>query len=233
MNSTRLATRLGIGLLALAGIIVAVQFRRLQALRAETLRANATVAQAQAQFSVAAPHEAPKVTPLTEDEKLELLRLRSEVARLRQASTKSPTRSSSGSGRSGGTGPIPQTDPSTGIPFPEGFRPVALAQFAGFATPQDTLESFFWAIRRRDSNVIFQALTAESGQMITTAATHGETENPLEQIARLVPGYRIRSTKTESDNHAELEVQIDPRSPSQSEKMVFDRVEGVWKLRLQ
>ncbi len=229
MHSTRLATRLGIGLLALAGIIAAVQFRRLQALRVETLRANATVAQAQAQFSVAAPHEAPKVTPLTEDEKLELLRLRSEVARLRQASTKSPTRSSS---RSGGTGRIPQTAPSTGIPFPEGFRPVALAQFAGFATPQDTLESFFWAIRRRDSNVIFQALTAESGQMITTAATHGETENPLEQIARLVPGYRIRSTKTESDNHAELEVQIDPRSPSQSEKMAFDRVDGVWKLRL-
>ena len=223
MNPIRLAILIGLVLLTIVGSSAVTQRRRILELRQQMERQVALARSAS--VVVPDPAAAVQVVPLTEAEKLELLRLRSEVARLRQAAKTPNTGIRSGS--------VGRTDEVTVFRRPKGYQMAAQTHFAGFDTPENTLESFLWALRNRDTNRMFEALTAESGQIISAGLTQAENGDPIEQIVKMIPGFRIRSADAISDHHVELEVQIDPRSETRTEKMSFDRVDGLWKLNLQ
>lgn len=167
------------------------------------------------------PPNALGIVPLDEAEKIQLLRLRAEVARLRNAKITTPVRRIT-PGTSQGTN-------TTVIPLPEGYRPAAQLRYAGFATPESTLESFLWAVRNHDTNVLLQILPPEIAEKFSASLAKGE-DNGLFENAGKLPGFRVRSSRMLSDNNAELEIQIDPRSESQAEKTSFERVDGAWKL---
>lgn len=198
---------------------VAAQRRQISELRSQ-IEQQADASRSAA-IVAASPPDALGITPLNEAEKIQLLRLRAEVARLRNAKITTPVRRST-PGTSQGTN-------TTGIPLPEGYRPAAQLRYAGFATPEKTLESFLWAVRNHDTNVLLQILPPETAEKFSASLAKGE-DNGLFENAGKLPGFRVRSSRTLSDNNAELEIQIDPRSESGAEKISFERVDGAWKL---
>ena len=50
-----------------------------------------------------------------------------------------------------------------GIQLPPGYIRKSEARMVGYSTPDDTLQSFLWAIQNRDLTNVLQALAPDSG----------------------------------------------------------------------
>lgn len=178
---------------------------------------------------VSAPEPAPSIVPeppLTEAELRELLTLRGEVGRLRQEKSKlaaleaenarlqsALTKTASGADR---------------IPVPEGYLAPSEAQFAGFATPADALQSFLWAVRNRDTNALFQVLAPSSAEEMARALSQQGADSFFENLR--LPGFFIKSLEENADGTAAAELQFDPNSSELNMKFPLQRDEqGAWR----
>lgn len=227
---------------ALGGGFVAVrQHRQIEQLKVETTQ----LAEQPDRHDRPGTH--PPVPPssassdLSETEKLELIRLRGEVTRLRQqvrdlAGVRAEhqrlrTRlglppepaNAAPPGASGATG--------TGAPPPSSARYLRRqdAQFAGFASPEATLQSLLWAIEHRDTNTLFSAFAKDdnTGKWLRQALGSEEAERAWEEL-RLMPGLRLLSAEPAGD---ELVIQAEflPGEPAESIGLV--RQGNEWKIR--
>ncbi len=172
--------------------------------------------------NTAGPLTNPGFAPLSESEILQLLRLRAEVARLRQAVSASTPK--------GDPNILRGTD-GLRVSIPMDYHPAAQARFAGYATPESTLESFLWAVRSRDTNLFLQALPPGAAEKVTISLPNGNFDELFDNL-RAMAGFRVRASRVVSDHEIELEIQMDPRSESDGEKMSFKRVEDAWKFDL-
>jgi hypothetical protein len=183
----------------------------------------------------------PAAPELGEAERLELIRLRGEVTRLRQqvrdlaglraehqrlrASLGLPpeTTNAVSPTASGATG--------TGAAPPSSARYLRRqdAQFAGFASPEAALQSLLWAIEHRDTNALFSAFAEDdnTGKWLRQALGSDEAERAWEQL-RLMPGLRLLSAEPTGD---ELVIQAEflPGEPAESIRLV--RQGNEWKIR--
>jgi len=101
-------------------------------------------------------------------------------------------------------------------------------KFAGFATAEATLQSFVWAARNRDTNVLFQAVNEKTAEQI-----RAELERKPEEFwqgAGKLPGFLITGQTVGEDDTVELSVEFVPGMEAQ--KIRLRREGGAWKLEM-
>lgn len=175
--------------------------------------------------------DAPPLTaPLTDAEHRELLALRRDVGQLRQQKPDLDRLRSENQRLKAAVDHSSALDPA-GNPGVSPYLTASTARFTGAATPEDTLQSFLFAARHRDTNALFQVLASLSVAKVLWDIEHQGAEAALQDLGR-IPGFRIKEVTEMPDGTAEAEIQFDPRSDAMTEKMRLERVNGQWKLSL-
>lgn len=181
---------------------------------------------APARPGTASPMPDAAASTLSEAEKLELLRLRSEATRLRerlrglsgiQVENEKLRASLAAGGQPGG-----------GPGLPAGYVRRREAQFAGYGSPEATLQSLLWAIEHRDTNILFAVLDVERRQDMRDALTRSGAEGFWKET-RIIPGCRIVATEHIADDEVDLKVEFAPGDTPQN--MRLKRVGNEWKLQ--
>jgi len=187
MKTRPLLTLLGLGLLIATVGMVGKQRQQLGELRnqAQDLRARAETLtnepRAEAESPIAA---APQAGP-----SLELLRLRSQVGQLERRKREltgvteenKRLQAQLATKPTGGTG---------GVPLPAGYIRRAEAKLSGFGTPEDSLQSFLWAIEHRDLPTLMQAFEPEQAKSLAEQVEEQGSEKFFKE-PNVIPGLYI------------------------------------------
>ena len=165
---------------------------------------------------------------LSEKDKLELLRLRGEVTRLRErqrelAGVKAENQALRARAGVKGTNAV-----GAQIALPPGYVRRQDAQFVGQATPEAALQSFFWAIQNRDTNTLLRVLDDRGSQEMLREMER-QDEAKFWEGTGIIPGYRLISSEPRSDSEVVLKVEIMPGDNPQD--MVARLVGNEWKLQ--
>jgi hypothetical protein len=226
---------LSLGLLAGAGAVLGFallpQRQALASLRArlheaETERSRKTMAPPRA----APPKSLTVARPeLTSAEKLEQARLRAQVARLRDrqralaSAAEENQRLRAELARSG------TNTAARSLPLPPDYVRRSAARMQGFDTPQHTLESFFWAAERRDTNSLFAAMYPEAAtELADQLARQGTDAGLWEELAR-IPGFAVERQEPDGEDKTTLWLEFAPGTDPKP--MQFQRIDGQWRVR--
>jgi len=162
----------------------------------------------------------------------ELLRLRSEVGRLRQESNEViDLRQQNRQLRATlAAKPLPQPGPNAaGSP---GYWPKESWTFAGYGTPESALQSVLWAAAKGDLQNILESGTGDFRKQVEEdLQKKGETEMTAEltkEIGKL-NSYRLLDKEIVSDNEINLTVSMDGEH-AETNTLSFLRVANEWKL---
>ena len=103
---------------------------------------------------------------------------------------------------------------------------------AGFATPEATMQTFFWAVANKDITALAECVTGQARksmeQEIQKAAAGGKSfEEQFEPLAKL-KGFRVAEKKQLSEDKVELRIQA--AAGGQAMPMVLQLENGEWKL---
>jgi hypothetical protein len=203
--------------------LVAAQRQQLTALRSERLAA-ATAAETQpAQEEPSRP--ADQVGSTVGDPEAttsELLQLRSRVTQL-SARVREMSSVTQENARLRGQLATAAQNAGTGIPLPSGYIRRAQAKQVGYRTPDDTLQSFFCALGKRDVTNLMAALTPAAAEKFQ-GLPHDDFFKGMEQI----PGFCVKSREELPDGIVLLKIEIVPGMPA--EPLRFQQVNGDWKL---
>lgn len=195
------------------------QAQELQA-RMEALP-NATPAETEAsQPVVVTTHSGPS---------LEVLRLRSQVGQLerRKRELAAVTEESK---RLQAQLSTKATNVTSGVALPAGYIRKSEAKYAGFGSPEDSLQSFLWAIEHRDLRTLMQFPGPEQAKLLAAEIEkRGSTEDFFKEASGL-PGLLIVGREAKEDGTIELTVRIDPGEEASAQKMPFKQFNGQWKL---
>lgn len=227
MNRRLLITFISGAAVLLGGLAVLRQQRQVDRLHAELTRLQAIAATADTPARTAGPTGAAGApsTRNLEDTR-ELMRLRAEVARLlKRQRDLAPLRVENERLRAAVTNLLAK-DPG-GRPAAGSWVRRREAQFVGSATPEAALQSFFWAIEQRNTNALFQLVTAEAHAFFQKALNPDESAEFWSEMGR-VPGFRVAATETRSDTEVCLKVEVIPGE--EPAEMTFTRSGGDWKL---
>jgi hypothetical protein len=161
------------------------------------------------------------IDTLAEAESRELMRLRNEVTRLNArkrelaavAETHQQLRAQLETASTN----------ATGNRLPPGYIRKAEAQFVGYSTPENTVQSFLWALQHHDVNALLQSLSPDNTQWIESA---GGPDSFFKQTDAM-PGLAIRGRNNIAGGSVELEVEF---GPSMSDKLRLRSINGEWKL---
>jgi len=181
----------------------------------------------------AQPSAAPVEAPLSDAELRELLTLRRDVARLRQENPRlTALRAENARLKSALTNTLTG---GNSVAVPEGYLLGRQARFVGFATPEQTLQSFLWSLHNRDTNVLFQvqALAPDVAESLARQLEHLGVDKFFENMG-VVPGFLIRGIEHVGDGSAVAELQFDPSGSDPGVKLPLERdANGAWRLRMQ
>jgi hypothetical protein len=123
---------------------------------------------------------------------------------------------------------IPTTDPEEAVVSRENWT------FAGYATPEATLQSSFWALREGDLDAYLEAMTAEN-RMSVDAQIQNEEKTPEELAAEIkrsgasVEGFQILEQTAVTEESIMLRVQMSGGGNAVHHFM-FTRVGNEWKM---
>jgi len=116
---------------------------------------------------------------------------------------------------------------NSGLPMP-GYIRRNRAQFLGYSTPENTVQSWLWAIQNHDVQRVLQALTpADAKNLQDGIRASGDPEGFFKGVGA-IPGLAIQSRQTMPDGSEELQVYIAPQIPPQ--KLQLQLVNGEWKM---
>jgi hypothetical protein len=229
MKPRALLIVVSLGLLVATLAMVGRQRQQLRDLRNQAqelqsrteLLTNVTPAEAEASTPIAAvTHSGPS---------LELLRLRSQVGQLerRKRELSVVTEESNRlqaqliAKASSGTG---------GGALPAGYVRKSEAKFAGFASPEDSLHSFLWAIEHRDLPTLMQFFGPDQAKKIAADVEKRGSAEDFFKEASVLPGMIITGREPKDDGTIELKVQIAPNDETSTQKMRFKQFDGQWRM---
>lgn len=199
---------------------------------------HSNLASLRSQLSKSRIQSSPEITPipkalsegsLSESEKLELARLRAEVTRLHQRHRELAGEEIENKQlRAAALASQHNTSPSS-IPLPSGYVRRRDAQFAGMANPESSVQSFFWAIEHRDTNVLMQVVDDTTSAGFRKQLASKGIEDFWKELS-VVPGYRLIESQVLPDNSVKLKIEFMPNDEAQS-FVAHQTAEG-WRLRL-
>jgi len=114
---------------------------------------------------------------------------------------------------------------ATGIQLPPGYVRKNQARLAGYKTPEDTLQSFFYGLNQHDVNHVVSALTPSSAERFQ-ALQQEEFFKTTDQV----PGFAVRGRNELPDGTLELQIEVAPGFPTETFR--FQQVNGEWKLAM-
>jgi len=200
------------------GVALFLQREQLAALKTQAGELQAAQAAVQTRHSARPVHPAA-TDNLSETDKLELLRLRAEVTRLRTRQQElAPLRAENQALRE----QVRQKSP------PPGYLRMQDVQFAGQATPEAALQSFVWAMGRSDTNALCQVLTEEAAEDLMNDPLQ-RRQRELFAAARFIPGYRLVEAQPRSTTEIALKVELLPGEGTQ--ELIVLLQEGRWRMR--
>lgn len=217
--------------LAIAGI-TGVFLTFPQRSRLELLRREARSLDVAHQSAISSRHSDPPTDSapsgrdrLTEAERLELLRLRGEITRMRErVRGMAGVRAENQQLKARLQQPV-HTDGRQGLPA--GYQHRRAAQFAGYGSPEATIQSLLWATENRDTNALFAAFDTEQSQAMRNALARDDG-GAFWNALRVVPGWRITSGGRRGADQAFLTVEFMPGAPPQD--MYLRLIGNEWKI---
>jgi hypothetical protein len=219
---------------ALWGVVA--QGRQLSTLRDEQKRLSTSnqLAESNASKATANPSPTPEVPR-------ELLQLRAEVARLSQQQ-----RELSGARHENERLRLQlenrRTNSAAAGKLNGAYIRTSQAQWLGYNTPEDTLQSMFWAVKNRNLEKFLESATPEASEefrkqisLSDNPATAAEEFFKSEQSP---PGFKVIGREQIADDTIGLRIQfvmpdgsVEPRiAVDSSELLQFKRIAGQWKL---
>ena len=211
-------------------MIVAVKQRRdqLGKLKAEQVQVSARLA---------APVEAPmSVAPANEQSgrqlsyspSMELLKLRAEVARLGNrkrelANVRDESQDLQSQSATRGT------NASGAFVLPAGYIKKSEAKFLGYNTPEETIQSFLWAIQNRDAAKFLEAFSSEKAKQLEARMESRESIEDFFKESNSLPGMHIIGREAGENGEIVLKVEIMPGDEPQP-KIRFKQIGGQWKM---
>jgi hypothetical protein len=211
--------------LGCAVLILAVVFQAQTAAKLQNqerdLRARSTT---HSTPSLPAPaDETHEGSPLTDQEVMELMRLRNETAQLHkrqrelapaaQENTALRARQSTNSA-------------NAKSPFPPGYIRKQDAQFAGMHTPEAALQSFLYAMARHDTNTLFRVIDGQMLESLKAGIQHQGIDKFWTE-ADILPGVRVLKSTPISDTEISLNIEF---APGMDQQFVFVKIGGEWKI---
>lgn len=115
----------------------------------------------------------------------------------------------------------------SGLPVP-GYVRRAQAEFLGYSTPENTMQSWLWAIQNQDSGKMLQAFSKDEAQALQ-ARMGPDSLNKVFKDLDIIPGLAIQSRENLPDGSVELEVYIVPNLPAQKVRL-HQQPNGEWKM---
>lgn len=216
--------------LAVCGITLAlVTAQRRELGRSREQEQQLRVQAAASVAPVAPPSEATPATPKQQSPSTELLRLRGEVGQLERrkrefSSTQSENKTLRTQLAAKGT-----NAPGAFV-LPAGYIKKSEAKFAGYGTPEDTIQSLLWAIQNENTTQLLQAFDSEFSRHLETEIQRRGSPEEFFKDTKAMPGLRIIGKQTEPDGAAVLTVEILPGDEIHTEKMRLKQFDGQWKL---
>jgi hypothetical protein len=207
---------------------VLLQRQELVGLRAQQGPVTSAAAHATATPSSMVDNDewAPGTVARAESVSHELLRMRSEVTRLNARKRELATAPEQAE-RLRALSVRDATNSTAGIRLPPGYMRKGEAQLVGYSTPEDTLQSFLWALQHHDIPNLLQALSPDE-HLSKTLAAPGELEKGFFKAIDAFPGLVVQSRQQLPDGSVEMQVEIGPGVPSQ--QFHFIQINGEWKL---
>ena len=213
-------------------VCIAGQRRELAALRSELQPPPAPDAMAGDKPAAAAetegqPGNTPGPSPVMSASS-ELLRLRSQVTQLadrKRELTGGQVENEHLRAQLAARG----TNTPSGQPLPPGYIRKSEAKWVGAKTPENTVQSFLWALQNHDLTNLLQLITPEAGQRLMRGA--GDSPEKLFEGFGVIPGMRIINPQQMPDGSIRAEAEFMPGVPV-PEKIRFQMMEGQWKLEI-
>jgi hypothetical protein len=121
------------------------------------------------------------------------------------------------------------TNPATtgGLPV-LGYVRRAQAVYLGYSTPENTMQSWLWAIQNHDAAKMFQALSTDEAQNLQARIRADGAETVFKDLG-VIPGLAIQSRQSLPDGSVELEVYMVPNLPAQKIRL-HQQLNGEWKM---
>jgi hypothetical protein len=120
------------------------------------------------------------------------------------------------------------TNAPAGRPLPPGYIRKSEAQWVGANTPENTIQSFLWALQNHDLANLLQLMTPEAGQRLMRGA--GDSPEKFFEDFGVIPGMRIINPQPMADGSIQAEAEFMPGEPVP--KIHFRMMEGQWKLEI-
>jgi hypothetical protein len=159
----------------------------------------------------------------------ELLRLRSEVTRLTERRRELAGERAENE-RLRAQFATRGTNAAAGIRLPPGYIRRSEARNLGYSTPENTLQTFLWAMHNRDLTNFLQTLAPDVSARFRAQA--GESRQPIDEFFNQTAGFvgvRILGrTQQSSDGSMALQVEVVPGVSSPP--MIFRQFDGQWKI---
>jgi hypothetical protein len=114
-----------------------------------------------------------------------------------------------------------------GLPVP-GYVRRAQAMFLGYSTPENTMQSWLWAIQNQDSAKMLQAFSTDEAQGLQARMGPDSVKRIFKDL-EILPGLAVQSRQNFPDGSVELEVYLVPNLPSQKVRLHQD-LNGEWKM---
>jgi hypothetical protein len=224
MSSRSLVTFISI-LLCLGGLwAVLGQRQRIQTLRANQ-RTLGSVESQDTPTSIAP--QAPEEPALADAGQAELLRLRGQVTRL-NARKRELASVVAENERLKTQSAVKETSRVV-APLPAGYIRLAESANVGCHTPEDTLQSFFWAVKKGDVSALQQVFTPAGFDTFQRQLQQSDLSmDRFFQESGNLPGFALRSRRELADGLVEVEIEIAPGIPANRARL--ERVNGIWKL---
>jgi len=159
----------------------------------------------------------------------ELMRLRSEVTRL-STLKRGLAGVAEENARLRGELERGQTNPASAAQLPPGYIRKAQAGMVGYGTPENTFQSFLWALRNHDLTNVLQALTPASAQKLQARFQDASQAAAFTRDMDALPGFGLQTRKDMPDGSIVFEVEVLPELPSETIRAQL--INGEWKLDL-
>jgi hypothetical protein len=121
------------------------------------------------------------------------------------------------------------TNAAAGGALPPGYIRKSEAQWVGAATPENTVQSFLWAVRNHDLTNLLSLLTPEAAEKLKKEI--GDSAESFFKDTSAVPGMRILNQQSMPDGSIRAQMEFMPGA-ERPEKIRFYFVDGQWKLEI-
>ncbi|HXP60341.1 MAG TPA: hypothetical protein VN829_07620 [Dongiaceae bacterium] len=204
-----------------------IQGRQLSDLRTDQRRLVAQFAEPEASGLPAAPQGQGSGGLATAPVSSQLLRLRGEVTRLAALQGElAPARAENERLRrqlaAAGTNSVP------GRALPPGYLRRADATLAGYNTPEDTLQSFLWALHHKDDLHVLQAFTPAAAEQLQVKGQPAQVSPVFLDEMEAIIGMAIVNKIPLPDGAVGLSVLVAP--DARPLRFALVNVDGQWKI---